>query len=274
MEYSENTALISEDVRLQYEKHRKRGCPRGDAIALVREEYNGELHDDDDRIAVLGGLVQGLYKKHELLETLADETRTEIQRIKQNCLCSEDIHKYITEIEKKLNDANAYGKEAPYKQASVYRPDWAIGDTFSHALTFPAAENLGIIGWFILLHKVGEYVDAHGEYRQLMCVSICPPDSIPSSYDDLQKLGILPMMQSGGKYEYLAQIVIKSKRGENSYDLTKIGCFTKDNETLLDDYNENPLTAMPLFGTLKRNDLWPAYEDLICRLYRRFGRTV
>lgn len=178
-------------------------------------------------------------------------------------------------MEDKLKDVAVYGDEAPYVRAPVYKPNWMVGDTFSHTLTYPAAEKLGIMGWSILFHKVGEHIDNQEKCRQLVLVSLCPPGEVPSSYDDLQKLGFLPMMQFGERFEYLAQIVIGSKSEEMSYDLTKIGCYIPSGESLMDCYKEeNPLVAMPLFGRLKRNDVGPAYEDQICRLYRRFKRKI
>ena len=83
------------------------------------------------------------------------------------------------------------------------------------------------------------------------------------------------MMQLGDKFEYLVQIVIKSKRTENSYELTKIGCYPYFEPVTADDYRkENPLTAMPFFGKLKRTGNRPAYEDSVCRLYRKFSKMV
>lgn len=271
MESNNNLVLISEHVQLRYKNYRKNGHSRDTAITLIREEYSCELHDDDDRIAVLIGLALALCERKELIEAVADETRTEIQRNKRYCSSNSNTYKYITGIEEKLNDPDVYGTESPYTQSSKYSLNWKIGDTFSHVLTYPAAEKLGIMGWLVLLHKIGDYIHADGSSRQLMCVSLCQPGDIPSTYDNLQKLGFIPVMQFGERFEYLTQIAIKSKGDEKSYDLTKIGCFVDSNYSLSERYKkENPLTAMPLFGRLKRNDLWPAYEDQICRLYKRY----
>lgn len=271
MNTQNNFASISEDVQLQYVNYRKKGFSRNDAIALIRKAYTCELHDEEDKIAVLAGLVLALCQKKELFETIADETRAEIGHIKRYYSKNNITCTYIERIEEALKDIAVYGGEASYAQASVYKPNWMVGDTFSHILTHPLAEKLGITGWSILFYKVGEYIDNQEGHRQLMLVSLCPPGDIPSSYEELQRAGFLPMMQLGERLEYLAQIVIKSKREEKSYDLTKVGCYIPSGEPLMDHYNgENPLVTTPLFGRLKRNDVRPAYEDQICRLYRKF----
>jgi len=268
-----NFHSICKDIQLQYVKCRNKGLSRDAAIASIREEYTCELQDEDDRIAVLTGLVLALCNRHELLESIADEGRDEIKRLRRYCERDSVAHIFIAEIEEKLKDIDLYGDEASYTQKRIYKPNWMVGDVFSHIITYPAAQDLGIMGWTILFYKVGDYIDNAEEHHHLVLVSLCPPDNIPSCCDDLQKLELLPMMRLGERLEYLAQIVTKSRRQENSYDFTKIGCYTNLSNLLLDSYqNENPQTAMPLFGRLKQNDLWPAYEDQVCRLYRKFKR--
>ena len=270
MKTQDSFYLIIKDIEKQYIKYRKLGRTRAEAIELIRQEYARELQDADDRLAVLIGLSLALCKKKELIESIAAETLNEIQRVRQERIQDEVNDTYLVKVKQCLKDKNVYGKEALYKRASVYVPDWKIGDTFLHVLTYPTSEKLGIKGWLILLCKVGECVDEFEVHRQLMCVSLCPPERVPSSKEEFQKLGFLRMMCMGDKAEYLAQITLKSKKAEEAYGLTKIGCFP--DIVLPDDHVEgNPLTVMPLFGQVRRNDLWPGYEDQICRLYRKYG---
>ena len=275
MDSQNNLIMISEQIQSEYKQYRKDGYSRNDAILLIREEYNCELQDDEDRIAVLIGIVMALCKKNELFYQIADETREAIESAKYLYVHDKTINKYIEKIEEILNNRTVYGDEASYKQVTIYSPDWVVGDVFSHTLTYPTAEELGIMGWEILFLKVGEYVDEHKTKCQLMLVSLCPPDSVPSCYEDLKIIRFLPMMQLGKKFEYLVQMEIKSKRTENTYELTKIGCYPDFEPTTSDDYREeNPLTAMPFFGRLKRTDTRPDYEDSVCRLYRSFRKMI
>lgn len=263
--------LIIESVQKQYVKHRKIGRTRAEAIELIRAEYAQELQDADDRLAVLIGLSLSLCKKKELLESIAAETLNEIQRVNRESANDRVNDTDFVEIERCLGDKTMYGKEALYKRTSIYVPDWKNGDTFSHVLTYPTSETLGIRDWLILLYKVGEYVDEFEVHHQLVYVSLCPPDKVPSCNKDFEKLDFLRVMCMGDKAEYLAQITIKNKKAEEAYGLSKIGCFP--NVLLPDDHvEEDPLTAMPLFGRVRRDDLWPGYEDQICRLYKKYGQ--
>ena len=269
-----NFNVIIEDILKKYVKHRKMGRSRAEAIELIRDEYSYELQDADDRVAVLIGLSLSLCKKKELLESIGTETLKEIEHISFGDEQDKKYETYLLEVERCLKDKAVYGKEAVYKRASIYVPDWKIGDTFSHELTYPTAEKLGIKGWFILLYKVGEYIDEFEMHHQLVYVSLCPPGMLPSCEEDMQKLGFLRMMCKGDQAEYLAQIILKSKKAEEAYGLSKVGYFP---DILLPDdrvVEENPLTAMPLFGQVRRDDLWPGYEDQICRLYKTNGMKI
>ena len=260
---------IIREVQKQYVRYRKKGLGREEAIKEIRTEYAQELCDEDDKIAVLLGLSLALCKKKELFAVLAEETLDELQRIycanKEGILSEREYVNFKEYLEKK----EMYGEEAFYKKVSRYVPGWKVGDIFSHRLTYPASKPLGIEGWFILFVKVGEYIDEFDIHHQLMCISLCPPDKVPSSSKEFEELGFLPVMNTV-KEEYLAQITIKSRKAERGYELCKIGCFP-DVMVPSSCLNENPLTAMPLFGKTKKDELWIGYEDQICRFYKRFG---
>ena len=175
----------------------------------------------------------------------------------------------LAKVETCLKDTSVYGDEAKYRKIRKYVPDWQVGDVFSHVITYPYAEELGIKGWHILIYKVSEYKDKYGDIHQLVFVALCPPEKLPMDDEGFQKLPFLRMMirGDGDKAEYMAQIKIKSKKAEEGYELSKIGHVSKIN--IPDDYyEENPLVAMPLFGEDKWEPEYPGYEGLICRLYK------
>ena len=264
MEIYEDLAAISECIHWEYKKYRRDGCSRDEAIAKIREDYAEELCDEDDRIGVLAGLVFILCRKKELFNAIADEMRAEIERFKEYSDYSKHALAYCAKIEKKLNNPELYGDEAVYKPISLYKPDWKIGDTFYHTLTYPTAEKLGIMGWSIIFYKVSEYVGIDGVTNQAVCVSLCPPGDLPSSYEDLKKIGFLPLIEKN-RPQFLAQIKIKSKKTEEGFELTKIGCFPCTDDFVSDVLkNERPVVSMPLFKRLRKTDIWPDYEELIC----------
>ena len=196
---------------------------------------------------------------------IAEETLGEIRRRD----CENPDGTDYSKIQKYLEDKEMYGEEAFYKKTSVYIPEWKIGDVFSHVLTYPRSKLLGIEGWLILFVKVGEYTDEFSVHHQLVCVSLCPPEQVPSSSNDLEKLGFLPVMNTINA-EYLAEITIKSKKAEKNYQLSKVGYFP---DVLIPRscLEENPLTAMPLIGKMEKGQDWLVYEEQICRFYKWYG---
>lgn len=256
---------IIREVQKQYVRYRKKGLSREAAIEEIRAEYSQEMCDEDDKPAVLIGVLLALCKKKELFFEFAEETLEEIQRRYGENKDGTDYSK----IQKYLEDEEMYGEEAFYKKTSVYAPEWKIGDVFSHVLTYPMAKMLGIEGWLILLVKVGEYTDEFDAQNQLVCISLCPPEKIPTSSKDLGELGYIPVMNTINE-EYLAQITIKSKKAEKDYQLSKIGYFP---DVLVPQscLEENPFTAMPLIGKREKGQEWLVYEEQICRFYKWYG---
>lgn len=267
--YCSNPIIV--DIQSQYEKLRRAGKSRSAAICAIKQSYALELQDDDDKLTVLIGLVFSLCKKRELTIDIANETRREIRCAYLRFPPDDVENKRLAELEIFLSDKSLYGDETLYRYRATYIPGWKKGDLFSHTIVNPKAESVGILGWSILLYKADDYVDEDGKHRQIVYVAVCPPNKTPASDLELQKIGFIPMMRRGEKQEYQAQIILKSKKDELSYDLTRIGCFPNITQPV-DQAAVNPLTAMPLFGRLKKDDPWPGFEDQVCRLYKKFRK--
>lgn len=261
------------DVQNQYVKYRLSAKNRETAINFIFNDYAQELQSDDEKVAVLIGLSLSLCRTKELTPSVADLTISEIERIDLHCGEDNFNADYLKKVVDMLSEESVYGDESLYETRAVHTPDWKIGDLFSHKLSYPSAEAIGIMGWFILLYKVGEYVDEFGIYHHLMCISVCALDTFLPDNGSASKLDFLPTMLLGSKQEYLAQIAIKSKKEEDSLGLTKIGNFP---HIIIPQScsAENPLTAMPLMGRARKGEMWPGYEDQICRLYKKFGKRT
>ena len=258
------------DIQKIYIDQRRNGKGREETIDWIKAEYCTELQDDDDRLAVLIGLSLALCNKNELIDSIAIDTMTEIARAKcenEDISINEKIMSDLAKLEICLKDKSVYGGEAKYRKSRKYIPDWQVGDVFSHVMTSSCAEELGIKGWHILIYKVGEYEDTQGDLNQLVFVALCPPEKIPSDDEGFQQLTFLPMMFWGKTAEYLAQITIKSKKTEEKYELSKIGHVSKINIPS-NSCERNPSVSMPLFEKLSKDDLYPSYEGLICRIYK------
>lgn len=259
------------DIIGTYRVYRERGHTRDVAIEQLREEYSRELADYDDGPIVQIGLALALCKKDELTQNVLADAQTAVRKL----LFSEERDSKtilaLQELEAYVSEPQRLGNEAKYRARKPYIPQWEIGDTFAHTLTHPMSKYAGVYGWYVLFRKVGEYVDGKQRHRQLVYVTLCPPDRLPQTEQELQKLGFLRMMaRNGGKWDYLAQITFKGKKDEAAYELTRIGSFPGAGSPE-DRAVEDPLTVMPLFGKLRRDNITPEYEDAVCRIYKNNG---
>jgi len=258
---------IIAEVREQYVNYRKSGKTREEAVALMHDYYSEELMDIEDGAIVLSGLVFALADKKELYEELVTCASCAIAKLRV-ILEPDDARKQILEIaDKYIMDPSVWGSAAAYNGRKKYTSSWMIGDVFSHAIETPSAKSLGLNGWFIIMYKKGEHVDEFGKVRHLMYVSLCPPEKIPTTPDQLADLGYLGTVKRDQGWEYLVQLGTKSKKEELSYKLTKIANFEKvklpDNEIIA-----NPLTAMPMIAKIKVGVAYPGYEDQVLMLYK------
>jgi len=263
--FKNNTNMYVKDIQKEYKEYREKGETRESTLAILRRKYQTELEDEDDRLFILLGLVLALCKKKELIKSIADELTAEIHCLRdQSFRYGLDFEK----VEHLLKQEELYGKEAEYKYKKRYTTNWSVGDLFCHKLTHSSSQSLGITNWYILFYKVSDYLDEFDIKHELVCISICPPNEIPTNKTDLEKLGFLYTMKMGDHKEHLAQITIKTKKDEEKMSLIRIGNYPNvalPKNCLL----ENPLTAMPLFGVSKKKGLLPGYEEQICRLYQK-----
>ena len=151
-----------------------------------------------------------------------------------------------------------------------YSINWAVGDTFAHQLTHPAAEKAGIHGWYLIFRKVGQYVNSKGQIIQLGYLTLCPSAELPQTAAELNALGYLRMMNHGEKWDYMVQVDVQSKRAENKLGMKWVGCFP-DAASPKDETEICPVGSMPLFGGIDKNTSCPRYEDAVCRFYRWYG---
>lgn len=186
---------------------------------------------------------------------------------------------FILTVEKAITAPEAIGSEVTYPQKKQYDPGWKIGDTFSHRLTTPNSRNLGLSGSLVLLRKIGSYQDAEGNLKQIVCLTLCAADCIPKDSEELNALGLLPMMKDNGHYKYWGQLSLTSKRKEKSFAFEQNGNYPSI-PIPKDGCDKDPRLARPLFGTIVKGSSYPAslevedypcYEDDICLCYRMFG---
>lgn len=267
MKGENSIALTVNEVQKEYTNLRASGKNRATAISMLKTGYSKEMQDEEDYAAIIIGLFLALCKKKELTKEIAEAARAVVFDVRSRQNTIEPLARHIVKVEPLLNDASLLGDEATYKRRVPYVPNWKIGDTFSHTIMCDHAKKLGIEGWQVLFYKAGEFVDESCKHRQLMYVLLCPPGAEPGDNVQFENLEFLRMMKHDGKWDYLTQITIKNKKDEMLYGLQKIGNFPNI-QYPADRTEEDPLTAMPMFGCLKKTDFYPFYEEQICRIYK------
>ena len=258
---------IVEDVMNDYTIERKNGITRENALNHIKTIYSKELTDFDDKPQVIIGVSLALCKKNELTEELLHDCRKAIDELRQRR--EETVPKQIIEYLLEYVSEGKIGTEAKYRSRNRYDPGWKIGDTFMHHLVHNEAESLGLKDWNILFRKVGEYQDRKKNYMQVVYVTVCPPDKMPTTNEEMNRLGLIRMMKQGNRYDYLGHLFFRSVADEKAWGLTKIGNFP---HVIIpsDATEEDPAFAMPILGVLKKGDL-PDYEDLVCHLVKFLG---
>jgi hypothetical protein len=262
---------IIEEVDSFYSSQRLCGWGREKTLEQIRIAFDSELCDEDERPLVIIATALALCRKNELTEQTRRDALQAIDELKNKEVHSERItqHGSFEKLVAYLSEERI-GPEARYSCLKRYNPGWEIGDTFIHELSQPAAERAGLAGCFVVFRKVGEYLDHKQRNIQLVYVTICRCEAIPKTDTELRSLGFLRMMNHDNKWDYLGQLSFTSKKDEQRWKLTRIGCFP--NAGFPDDATEeNPLVCMPFYGILNRNNDHLAYEDLVCFLYKLRG---
>ena len=267
---SEDSSLVDEIID-GYSFLRLHGHNREESLARICMNFEAELSDEDDRPFVLIAMALALCKKKELTTQARSDALQSIELLRKRTSnhsvphASRDYDRLIGYLAE-----DQIGPEAPYRARKTYDPGWSIGDTFIHAFSQPAADQMGLLGWYVVFRKVGEYLDRKSRHMQLVYITVCPADAIPQTDAELSSLGYLRMMEHDNGWDYLGQLCFKSKKDEGQWRLHKIGRFP--NAGIPDDATaEDPLVSMPFYGVLHRNSQVLDYEDQVCDLIKYCG---
>ena len=265
----EESSLIDETAN-HYAALRNQGYKREEALEQVKSVFYEEINDEDDRAYVAIALALVLCRKKELTQKAKKDAIHAAEYLQGQAAVDGDTHrsdKYYGLLQ--FLAEKDVGPEASYKARKPYDPGWSIGDTFIHQLSQMAAERIGLLDWYIVIRKVGEYINTNSHRKQLVYVTVCPPDRVPKDDKELQALGFLRMMDHSYAWDYLGQLDFKNKKDEERWGFQKIGCFP--NAGCPDDAtDEDPLVSMPIFGGMGENGV-PSYEYQICMLIKTRG---
>lgn len=211
------------DVKDSYRKYREKGCGREEATEKLREEYASELRDADDGPQVLIGLAEVTGRRKELTEELLRDAEAAFAALEQ---AFPEARAVLRAKKKTVCDPNKCGPEAKYRKKTVYWPDWKIGDTFAYQIKGEDLKNAGLDGWYIIARKIDERVLSEDCRVQVMYYSLCPPGKLPSTAEELERLGYVPLRQlRDGAYCFRGKLWIHSRSDEKRICFQKIGAF-------------------------------------------------
>lgn len=261
-----NYPIINE-IFDDYVNLRSQGFNINDSVTRIKKDWHEELNDEDDAPFVIIGIALALCQKQELTRQAQNEALAAANTLKNRSMISGSDHDMIIS---RLSD-DRIGKDKAYRPAKrAYDPCWKIGDTFVHAFTQSRAKEMGLCGQYIVIRKVGDYLNYKRQKRELVYITVCSKDSIPKTDEELLALGYLRMMEHDDGWDYLGQLHFTSKKDEERWKLQKIGCFPNAGNPS-DATVENPVVSMPFFGILHRNSDTLDYEDQVCSLMKRRG---
>lgn len=217
------------DIVQQYAELRRGKMGREEALKQIEGECSNELADADTAPVVRIGLAMALCQKKELTRPVQEKAMEAFRTLIEQGEWGEEGNAVLRRGMARVAQEAMLGEEAVFRPRRFYVPDWKIGDTFSHVITDPIAAELGIMGWYFLLRKVGEVTDREGRIGQLVYVSLCPPDCVPTTGEELNSLKYLLadwiISLSDKRHEYLFEMPFRSRKDVERCNLKRIGCF-------------------------------------------------
>lgn len=211
------------DVKDSYRNAREKGCGREAAVEKVREEFARELADPDDGPQVWIGLAEVTGRRKELTEELLAKAESAFSTL---AAAFPEAKAVLRAKQKSVCDPARLGPEAKYRKKTVYWPDWKIGDTFAYQIKGEDLKNAGLDGWYIITRKIDERVLSEDCHIQVMYYSLCPPGKLPSTAEELERLGYVPLRQlRDGAYCFRGRLWIHSRSDEKRICFQKIGAF-------------------------------------------------
>lgn len=217
------------EIKEEYIKFRQEGNSRDQAEAMLIQSYKNEITSGktDDGHLFWIGLADAQYYRKELSDEVAQRA---IRALDQITAAGWDI------TPGDITRRREHYAQAPMPERSVgksrakFRCTWRKGDVFAYLLSGSNAEKLGISGQYALLRKVDDVEFGDGRLLPVVAISVCKKEEFPTTSSDLQKIPMLKFASGRfgtpkSKYEYRAEILIKSERQINALALLYIGYF-------------------------------------------------
>lgn len=261
------------DITEEYESALERGMSHEAICEMICNDRWCELHDPDERDIVWISLALAQAEAGHSDESIKQKALLAIESYLQDSQLSADMIEAFEEAARLIKKPKKHTAKSPRTRKRVL-PDWKIGDTFAHLLSHPLTSRAGLVGWYVLFRKTGEYIHPDQKTRQLGYLSLCPPGKLPSTKEELEALGYLRVMDRSRRnfpaWDYLVQIDIQSKKTERDLQMEYIGNF-QDVAMPPNEVPPKPLVSMTFFTRIEKQTLCPSYESHICLMFERNG---
>lgn len=239
---------VAFDAKTEYVRYRRRGLGREEAIKNVLADFARELEDVDDRPVVWLGLAAAAAAKQELTEEL--KAKGEEALIELRPRFSELLDRDALTLEREIQSicsASRIGPEAKYPKKREFKLDWQIGDTFALQLNSALAARFGIQGQYLIVRKIGEYLNYDDDWDQLVYLSLCPEEQFAGEDTDVGRLGYLSSAKRRNGYDYVYKLDLTSAKKAKFYDFIPIGNF-RDVDEPKNAAPVDPLVAYLVFA--------------------------
>ncbi len=258
------------DIISAYESFRRNGQSREEAVKMVLVEFAGEDPDTEDDVLTWIGLAMAMAKNKELTEEVLNRSNVRFD----NAISIFPNVKAILEFEKqRLQDPLCSGPEKHYRRINCFKPDWKVGDTFIQQMNGKVPRRFGMEKWFSIIRKIDEFQDHDGYWVQLVYLTVCEPDKIPCTVEDINVLGYIPIYpwQRKGKWEFQAGIRVRSRRELSGFEFSSIGNYA-DALPPAQEYLPSHDTYHQFFPKHRTEEFPESIALTTCPNYKKLGR--
>ena len=256
------------DVKNGYVRYRRRGSSREQAVMAILCEYRQELLDTDDRPQVWIGLAAGMGAKKELTEECLQEAKAAFRSMLS---LHPEFAESIQTGQNRICQIGLIGPEASYRTRRPFDPEWAVGDTFAYQLLGEYPEKYGLNHHFVLLRKIDTVIDADCRLTHQFYLTLCAPDAIPKTTEEMERLGYLPLCSRDGGFEYRAFVQVNSRKKLEQYSIFRVGSFPDAAPPKDEVVPPPPLHGWALYDLIRDPKQSNNLERYACWNYEKYG---
>ena len=257
---------VLDDIRFTYTRFRSKGMTREQAISEIikAEDRNPPPYEEIllHRIAIADTMAEHreLTKDAALV---AEEAFDEFLRLQPK------MTNVTLRCKERILQPEHFGKEASYPPWEEYRPDWKPGDLFIYRLEGYYPKLFHMEGKLLLIYMTGDRPGEEDFYEELVYLSLCEPDTIPQSCEELNALGFLPGYTVFREYQYLYALSFKREKELDALRLQKVGNYPGTFNFFRERpaQRKNPLEIYPVYSGKSKITLVRA----ACAAYQHFG---